>query len=1176
MSKVYKVIVFVIFIGSFLHPLCAQTILINEFCASNINYLDEDKDTPDWIELYNSSNQSVNLLNYSITDDITNPEKWKFPALTLAPKQLLLVFASDKNKTEVSYPQNIIKQGDTFNFIKGSNLIPADWNTLGFDDENWNTGPSGFGYGDNDDGTHFNKGTLSVFVRKNFTITGLNDISELILHIDYDDGFVAYINGIEVARANLGIKGTPVSYNQTADTYTEPLIVYGVAPTRFDVANFQSILKEGNNVLAIQVHNNSVESSDLSLIPFLTIVKNMGGSENVIPEILNLPKQNLHTNFKISADGEALFLYNSNGELIDATDSVALAAGVSYGLQNEQANNWVYFAKPTPNALNNTTGNDSLSSTKISVSPKGGFFGSAVQVTLTAELGDEIHYTTDGSVPTQNSPKYTNPITINKTTALRATVTNSNALLPSTFVESYIIENRNFNLPVMSLTTDPYNLWDWNYGIYVMGPNAETKDPYFNANFWMDWERPVHIEYFDKQGELLLSTPAGTKIFGSWSRAANQKSMSFFARSEYGNKSFDFPFFSSVDNNKYSSFILRNSGNDRDATRIRDAVMTGLLRNVDIDVQAYQPTAVYLNGEYWGILNLREKINEDYLAIHHPEVDPDEVDILENEGLVIEGSADHYVEMIRYIQAHNLSDNAAYDSVCTMMDVVNFMEYELAQIYYNNVDWPGNNIKYWRPQTPDGKWRWLLFGTDFGFGLYNEYDYNNNTLDFALATNGPDWPNPPWSTFLLRSLLQNNGFKQQFINRFADRINYEFLPQTVHQFIDSLSANIANEVPYHLKKWNDLWNFDTEIIKMKNYATNRPNNMRNFINNKFNLGGKVSLTANVSDLDAGRIQVNSLQLKTFPWTGIYFKNVPVPLKAIPNPGYEFSHWEGISTTEANAKVSIPSTGLSVKAVFKTSGNDYNSIAINEINYSSDPNNDCGDWVELYNTSNTPIDLSGWILKDDDDANGYIFANGTLIPNGGYLVVCRDQKLFTNVFPQVHNLVGNLNFGLSSVSDVVRLYNKDHYLVDSVAYTADIPWPYLSAQQTLSLTNALVNNALPNFWEPSAGSGTPGRANNDFTNIAKVDAHINILSASAFPNPTKNRTLIKWSCTGLQWVSIKIYDTKGLLISDIFNGSCSTGSFEEIWESDENVSNGIYLIHFQSSSGTSKTIKLIKQ
>lgn len=1166
----------------------SQDLLINEFSSQNASFFDEDRDASDWFELYNPTNTTINLSGWSISDDSTDLRKWQFPDYLIEANEYLLVFASDKDRYEQVYYNNVIKQGDIFSYAVGSASIPDDWKTSGFDASSWDIGPSGFGYGDNDDATLVPSGTISVFVRKAFQLSNTDQIIEALLHVDYDDGFVAWLNGVEIARANLGTPNTAVPYNQVADTYIEPFMINGKEPEKHSLDNMDELLIEGTNVLAMQVHNNSNTSSDLTLIPFLTFGYSVPLEQtNPMPEELGLIQKYFHTNFKLGADGETLYLTNPSGEIVDITDSVALPSDISYGRFADGQESWFYFGEPTPGTSNLTKAYTELTKSPVNFSIPGGVYPSAKTLTLTAAGSSAIFYKTDGSEPDTNDTKYTGAITINKSQVIRAIAVNSEQLSVYPSVQTFIIESRDIKLPVLSLTTDPYNLWDYNYGIYVFGPNAESANPFKGANFWMDWERPVYIELADANGTKVFESPGGIKIFGAYSRAAglnslednpgkSQKSLALHARKAYGNSSFEYPFFKERKHQQYQSFIIRNSGNDWNYTAFRDAMMTGLLNELDIDRQAYQPTVVYLNGEYWGLLNMREKINEDYLENNHPQVDADKVDILEGNAWVVEGSADHYNQMLNFIRSNDISKATVYDSVQRLIDVINFMHYQIAQIYFDNGDWPGNNIKFWRPQTPTGKWRWLMYDTDFGFGLYNEYSYTFNTLNFALATSGPDWPNPPWSTYLLRRLLVNPDFKSEFINRFADRMNYDFKSVRVNHLIDSLKNNIASEIPYHNNKWNHMWDFTGNVNRIKTFANNRSNAVYGHIDSRFGLGGKAYLSVNVSDKSQGNVQVSSLLLKNFPWMGVYFRNNPVRVTAIPNPGFEFSHWEGINSTKASELLTFESANTSIKAVFKTSTKEYNSLVINEINYRSATEQACGDWVELFNTTSGPLDVSGWVFKDSDNSHSFTIPSGTEISPKGFLVLYEDDSRFNRIYPGVSNAVGPFDFGLSSSEEALRLFDKTGQLIDSVLYMGENPWPLIEENgETLSLIDPYKNNEPYYRWELSAGYGTPG-AQNDNYNSFKPSVSLNQVLASAFPNPFNEQFTVRWKNLSQHRVTIQLFDFKGSQVGVVEEKTYPAGTFEVVYSAEAGLPSGLYFVKFTNDGSASQLIKLIKQ
>jgi len=750
---------------------------------------------------------------------------------------------------------------------------------------------------------------------------------------------------------------------------------------------------------------------------------------------------------------------------------------------------------------------------------------------------------------------------------------------------SYLFRPVKPTLTTISLSTDPPNFFDWDTGIYVLGPHAGADIPNWGANFWEDWERPVHLEFFEKDGSPGMETDAGAKIFGSWSRSNPQKSLAFYARSRYGANIFSYKLFPELPFTEYKNFILRNSGNDWNNTMFRDALMCSLLDQTDLDVMAYQPASIYLNGNYWGLLNIREKINEYFLATHHG-VDPFQIDLLDTWSNPINGDAEHYNHMLNFLYANSPSIKANYEQVKTMMNVENFMEYQLAQIYFNNTDWPGNNVKFWRPRTPEGRWRWIVFDTDFGFGCWDDdiRRYTYNTLEFALATNGPDWPNPPWSTYLLRRMMESKEFKNEFINRFADRLNTVFSYQYVLQRINQMSNTISAEMPYHLSRWNqwgeniDTWNGNVET--MRTFASQRVSYMRTYISQQFANLGFAPLKILTSSPQSGTVKLNTLSLESFPWEGTYFKKVPVHLTARPNPGFRFVSWEGTVDNPQSLSTTLTISGITtIKAVFEVDGSNLNEIVINEIYYNDPPDFDADDWVELYNKGVTTIDLSGWILKDEDNPHRFVIPSGIYIYPKEYLVLSRNVSKFRIAYPDKSVPVGDFSFGLGSSGDCLRLFTADSILVDSVRYGVTAPWPSEPNEigTSLELKNPGYDNSLPINWTASsAAHGTPGEDNSLFTGIKEIDSRpisSHDILLQSYPNPFSSITTLRYEISEQKWVKITIYDLQGNLVSTLFEGEIDPGIKEVIWDGcgpdGSKLISGIYVCLLETRSSTSR-------
>ena len=1170
MQLFYRCLFFIIPITCLLINSNAQGLKINEIMSSNTMVLyDEDGDTPDWLEIINSGSSGINLSDYYLSENPDKLLKWQLPGIVLPPNQPLLVYASGKDKQQTPLFWNtIIDVGQTWKYLVPKSEPLSTWKSFNFDETNWSAGASGIGFGDNDDNTVIASGSISVFMRKKFKLTNLENLKSLWFHMDYDDGFVAYLNGTEICRAGLGKEGSAVSYNTTASSH-EARIYYGGTPDGFDISDFIHLLNENENILAIQVHNTSSGSSDLSAIPFLTVGYTIEIELKLpVSKYIEMPILYPHSNFKLSSSGETLILTFKDGTVADSINYGIIPTNYSFGRNINNIDSWGYFIEPTPGEINNSGVLTDVVKGEIKFSKSEMFVSSSFYLSLSGAIsGEEIRYTENGDEPTMESMKYENGIFIDKNKVIRARIFKTGAIPGKIYSQTYLFDEKP-TVPVFSISTSYENLWDNETGIYVLGDSYENQNPYYGANFWQDWEKPASIEMAGVDGNRIFSLNCGIKIFGAWSRAHPQKSLAVFFKNEYGDPLVkDVELFKSKPNiTSFKSFVLRNSGNDFGYTRFRDGMMTDLVKDMNTDLQAFEPAILYLNGEYWGELNLREKVNEDFIENNHG-VDANKIDLLENEAVVLAGTNEEYLEMIDFINNNNLAIDANYDIIESQMDIDNFIDYQLSEIYFNNRDWPGNNIKYWQPQSEGGKWRWILFDTDFGFGIYNANDYTLNTLQFALEPNGPGWPNPPWSTLLFRKLVTNTKFKFKFINRFADMLNTTFVAKNVVGKIDSIAAIIQPEIIKNYDKWRNPspggWN--ASVQTMRNFAQNRVSYVQTHINSQFVHAGIFNLTVSNSPSTAGFVKLNTIEVLGDSWVGKYYQNVPISITARAKRGHKFNHWEvnGVTVLDETIELNL-NKATTVKAVYEDEVDDGNSIVINEINYNSTVENDAGDWIELFNWGRVDIDISGWIFKDDDDAHEFVISENTILKSNDYLVICRSAEDFNAIFPNVPNNQGDFDFGLASTGDAVRLYDNVGQLVDSVYFGSELPWPVEpnGNGQTLELRNYNVDNSDAVSWKASLENlGTPGRENSittgsDWLATVKSEKQLKI-----YPNPFTNETRFKIDNNGFEPVHVQIYSMDGRMVrNDV------TSENEYIWNGDnqagQKLQPGMYICKVQ--------------
>jgi len=1063
------------------HSLSFSQIVINEVQTSNKSTVfDEDGDFEDWIELYNSGVSAVNLYQYGLSDEQADPYKWRFPSVTIEPKGHLLVFASGKNRRPiVNHWETAVFAQDTWRYFIGNQNPPATWKESGFDASGWLEGPGGIGYGDDDDGTSIAP-TISVFMLKTFNIPDVSAIESSILSMDYDDGFVAYLNGTEIARAN--ITGTPPSYNKLTNSDHEAQMYQGGTPDHFviDSVLLKSVLVNGNNVLAVQTHNSSATSSDLSSSPFLSFaIRN--GDVYFKPVPAWFPKSlntNLHTNFKLKHSGESIIVTEPSGTVVDKLLVLYSDLNHSHCRIPDGSPDWCITTTPSPAQTNNSSicNNAYTEQPVFDIAP--GFYKQNQLVSLSvSNPGSKIHYTLNGNIPQLTDPIFTDPIHVNLTQVVRARSFGPEGFLPGKIsTATYIIGSHNYDLPVVSLSTDSSNLWDYNSGIYVLGPNAKPENPNFDANFWQPWEKDCHVEYFGPMESRKFELDAGLSIHGGWSRALAQKSFNIKTHTYYDSSAINFKLFGDKPITEFKSFVLRNAGNDWMITHLRDALMQRVMKNSFVDYMAYSPSVVFLNGKYWGIYNIRERNNKDYVEENHG-INADSLDLIESDGIVSAGDANEFWQMVQYITTHEMSVPENFEVASSMWNMPNYADYFIAETYYVNNDWIGdwtNNIKLWRQHKPGAKWNYILWDTDFGLG-YNG-SYTENKLAEAL--------NPPIATphaAIFRGMLKNDEFKLYFVNRYADLINTLYQPVYMKSIIQEMQDSITYEMPFAWQRWFSNTGGLTwlnNINAMKAFINNRPNYARQHINSTFNLQGSVAVNLAVSPQGSGEVKINTIVPGPLPWYGTYFNGNPVTMTAIAKPGYTFLYWQANTYFGENASQTL-SVNLdhvdTFTAVF--SGSPETAAAtISEVNYHSDSTRNSGDWLEVHNFGSNPLDISEWHITDAKFYNDYTFPTGTVLPANGRIVVAEDTSLFHSSYPVI-SCIGPLGFGLNNKQETVSLLDMQHATIVSFTYYDSIPW--LEAADGLGRTLELHTGASdlndPANWFVGCMGGSPGQS-----------------------------------------------------------------------------------------------------
>jgi len=713
----------------------------------------------------------------------------------------------------------------------------------------------------------------------------------------------------------------------------------------------------------------------------------------------------------------------------------------------------------------------------INFSPIGGVYNKPVRVNIEVEEGTTVYYTEDGSLPNSSSTRYREEIEIEKVGVIRA-IAYKNGKRSEIITQSYFCD-REYSLPIISIATNPENLWDYTTGIYVKGCCADTIEPYLGANFWKDWEKRANIEMYETDGSQAFNQRVGINLFGGFSRMLPQKSLAIFARKKYGENRINYPIFPEREIKKYKSFILRNSGGDFRRTHFRDAFMTQLAKPSGVAVQAYRPAIVFLNGEYWGIQNMREKISEHYLKSNFG-TDKENVDILRHNGVARQGTSRNYKKLLAFLRNKDLSKDAVLEELESFMDVTDFLRYNIAEVYSDNRD-AGGNIRYWRERTDSAKWRWVFYDLDLGLGNNKPNGYKRNTLKKFTTANAEAWPDPAWSTFIIRRLLSNKSVETDYINMFADQLNTIYSKETALKLIDEMQEKLKQEMPYHVKKWKTSYeNWEYHVNIMRKFIQNRPKYLREHLMEKFDLEKTVEVNIEYPQRkDIAKIKFNTLKIEE-DYSGIYFSGIPITIEVETRHDYEFIGWWGRDETSATLTIT-PNNNVALEPIFRAKDRSIykDSIIINEIAMFQVENDSSGDWIELYNGSSNTIDVGNWGFTKKSYKKRFIIPENTKINANEFLVIARKKENYEVKYnTDTIEVIGDFNFGLSKEKEQLRLYDNQGLIVDSLTYE----YSYFDTAYTVGLVHPDSSRSNFNYWKKEDPS--PGGKNQNYEAFLK--------------------------------------------------------------------------------------------
>ncbi|MCQ2195764.1 MAG: CotH kinase family protein [Paludibacteraceae bacterium] len=732
------------------------------------------------------------------------------------------------------------------------------------------------------------------------------------------------------------------------------------------------------------------------------------------------------------------------------------------------------YMSPTPGRENDrlaTTIDNRVASPTVTAGTPG-FYENGLSVELSCQTeGAAIYYTLNGNTPTpENGERYDGPISIEKTTSLRAKAYKDGMLSSEILTGSYILPDKFYNacpilgerLPIVSITANHEDVFGDMLGIYVEGKNGIENSCTPSANYNQDWMRSANFEYI-LDGKVVDSQEVEIGVYGGCTRIHVAKSLKIKANKRSGKNRMDYnSFFPCRSYKKYKSLALRNGGNGYSYVqpRWRDMFIQSLGDRMNLDRQVAQPVSFYLNGQFYGMMILTERTDEDYLY-HNYGLDEEEVDMLHSTGGYVcdKGTKEAYDKMIDYV-SNNYSNADFFDKLNTHMDIDEYIDYQILEQYVGNTDWVTNNTKLWRKHD-GGRFRWIVFDTDFGFSKGTKLD--TCMLDFTTTTMKRGAKEP--AIILMKSCMRNEDFRWRFLDQYLDRIKNEFTDERIDTKIDSLLALTDRDMCATIKNSGLLdcpGSFDVyhdEIEKMRTFAKERKQYVINQLKKEYGLGDdsvKIKIRAIFPNEETPQYSflLNKREFKGDRYDTWMFNNERVKVEPQVPFGYKIHNWaiNNITVRDSENKrftgdfltATADSTELKVTIYFEHDPEQTTptALCLNEICASNestlDENGEASDWIELYNGDDKDVDIAGMTIENETKAVKCTIPFGykeTVVPAHGYKLLWADKK------PEDGPLHLNFKLGATTTEKLVlrTYYHDTEYELSSLSYkphTAD--------------------------------------------------------------------------------------------------------------------------------------------
>ncbi len=738
--------------------LASAPLIINEVLANNkYSVIDAYGDRSDWVELYNQSDLPVDLSYYYLSDRADDLTKWQLPKAALLPGDFVIIFLSGNETIDGEIHA-------PFSLSEGESVYLSKL-----------------------DGMEFDSIEIPVGINPNVSV-GRNGSNEIRYYAAPTPGRSNTTYGLE-RYADAG------GFNAHSVYISEVSAVHAVGSGGADWIELYNGSGASVSLAGWSLTDDPDQPKKYKLDGF-----------SVSPDgyaVFNCGKRT----FSVSGSGDTIYLIDPAGAVTDVFDTGVTGVGVTSGRANlSQTGERCFFTTPTKGFRN--SGPVSGYAAEPVFSSNDLYVSSGAEISISTSTQDaEIRYTLDGSMPTLNSRLYTGPIKITKGAVIRARAFRS-GLIPSAPVSRTFITGDRHTLPVVciSLSSEDYSR------MYRAEMNS-------NGGVKKGDRVPCYMEYF-VDGRLAVSSGAGVNVSGASTAVYPQKSLSLYFRGGYGRSSLDFPFFDDCEVSSFRSILLRNGGQDAYFAHIRDSYIDRICMGMNIDIASFRPVVVYINGEYRGVYDLKESMNEDYVASHYG-IDRDTVEIAKRNGYMLAGNKDRWNEMRKLCQTLDTSQQANFDRLARYVDTDSIIDYLIARTYFYDGDM--FNQKYWHTTGDEVRWRAIFYDSDYA--MYGNSP-GGNILPAYFNPNGVSSAHGYITNMdIFCALNKNKAWRDEFITRYIYEVKYRFNTENALPLFDELAAEYAPEMPRQISRWHmpaTYSGWQSELSALRSCIAKRP------------------------------------------------------------------------------------------------------------------------------------------------------------------------------------------------------------------------------------------------------------------------------------------------------------------------------------------------------------------